>query len=48
MLGSMMAGCEEAPGEMEIYQGGLQGLRGMGSLASMAKGYSRTLFTGRQ
>ncbi|HNW05156.1 MAG TPA: IMP dehydrogenase, partial [Oscillospiraceae bacterium] len=39
MLGSMMAGCEEAPGEMEIYQGrNFKVYRGMGSLASMAKG----------
>ena len=39
MLGSMLAGCEEAPGEMEIYQGrNFKVYRGMGSLASMAKG----------
>ncbi|MFT8314128.1 MAG: IMP dehydrogenase [Clostridium sp.] len=39
MMGSMFAGCEEAPGEIEIYQGrSYKVYRGMGSLAAMANG----------
>ena len=39
MLGSLFAGCEEAPGEMEIYQGrSYKVYRGMGSLAAMESG----------
>lgn len=39
MLGSLLAGCEESPGEMEIYQGrSFKVYRGMGSLGAMAKG----------
>ena len=39
MLGSMLAGCEESPGESEVYQGRqFKVYRGMGSLAAMAKG----------
>lgn len=39
MLGSMLAGCEESPGEMELYQGRKYKVyRGMGSIASMEKG----------
>ena len=39
MLGSLLAGCEESPGEPEIYQGrSFKVYRGMGSLAAMAKG----------
>lgn len=39
MLGSLMAGCEESPGEIEVYQGRqFKVYRGMGSLGAMAKG----------
>ena len=39
MVGSLVAGCEEAPGEMEVYQGrSFKSYRGMGSLPAMAKG----------
>ncbi len=39
MLGSMLAGCEESPGETEVYQGRqFKVYRGMGSLAAMQKG----------
>lgn len=39
MMGSMFAGCDEAPGETEIYQGrSYKVYRGMGSLAAMASG----------
>jgi IMP dehydrogenase len=39
MLGSMFAGTEEAPGEVELYQGrSYKSYRGMGSLGAMAQG----------
>lgn len=39
MLGSLLAGCEESPGESEIFQGrNFKVYRGMGSLGAMAKG----------
>lgn len=39
MLGSMLAGCDESPGEFEIFQGRrFKTYRGMGSLAAMEKG----------
>ncbi|MGL4992466.1 MAG: IMP dehydrogenase [Sarcina sp.] len=45
MMGSLFAGCDEAPGEMEIYQGrSYKVYRGMGSLGAMAKGSSDRYF----
>ena len=45
MMGSMLAGCEESPGETEIYQGRTYKVyRGMGSLAAMEKGSSDRYF----
>lgn len=41
MVGSMFAGTEEAPGEIELYQGrSFKSYRGMGSLGAMSKGSS--------
>ncbi len=45
MLGSLLAGCEEAPGETEIYQGRqFKVYRGMGSLGAMANGSTDRYF----
>lgn len=45
MLGSMLAGTDESPGEFEIYQGRrFKVYRGMGSLAAMEKGSSDRYF----
>ena len=45
MLGGMFAGTEEAPGEVELYQGrSYKSYRGMGSLGAMAKGSSDRYF----
>ncbi len=39
MIGSIFAGCDESPGETELYQGRKYKVyRGMGSLAAMAEG----------
>lgn len=39
MLGSLLAGCEESPGETEIYQGRQYKVyRGMGSIGAMERG----------
>ncbi|AYE34667.1 IMP dehydrogenase [Clostridium septicum] len=45
MMGSIFAGCDEAPGAVEIYQGrSYKVYRGMGSLAAMEKGSSDRYF----
>ncbi len=45
MIGSMFAGTEEAPGEVELYQGrSYKSYRGMGSLGAMQKGSSDRYF----
>ena len=47
MLGSLLAGCDEAPGEEEIYQGRrFKVYRGMGSLGAMACGSKDRYFQG--
>ncbi|MBG5844496.1 IMP dehydrogenase, partial [Pseudomonas aeruginosa] len=47
MLGSMLAGTDESPGEFEIYQGRrFKTYRGMGSLGAMEKGSSDRYFQG--
>ena len=38
MVGSLFAGTEESPGEVELYQGrSFKSYRGMGSLGAMAE-----------
>ncbi len=45
MIGSLLAGCEESPGEEELYQGRrFKTYRGMGSMAAMAKGSADRYF----
>ena len=45
MVGSMLAGTEESPGEVELYQGrSYKSYRGMGSLGAMSKGSSERYF----
>lgn len=45
MLGSMLAGTDESPGEFEIFQGRrFKSYRGMGSLGAMEKGSSDRYF----
>ena len=45
MVGSLVAGCEESPGETEIYQGRqFKVYRGMGSLGAMSKGSADRYF----
>ena len=45
MVGSLVAGCKESPGEYELYQGRqFKVYRGMGSLAAMGKGSSDRYF----
>lgn len=45
MVGSLVAGCEESPGDSEIYQGRqFKVYRGMGSLGAMGKGSTDRYF----
>ncbi|MDH4134599.1 MAG: IMP dehydrogenase [Gammaproteobacteria bacterium] len=45
MVGSMLAGTDEAPGQIEIYQGrSYKSYRGMGSLGAMGEGSSDRYF----
>ena len=45
MVGSLVAGCEESPGNTEIYQGRqFKVYRGMGSLGAMDKGSTDRYF----
>ena len=45
MIGSIIAGCEESPGDTEIYQGRqFKVYRGMGSLGAMASGSTDRYF----
>jgi IMP dehydrogenase len=45
MIGSMMAGTDEAPGEMILYQGrSFKSFRGMGSVGAMARGSADRYF----
>ena len=45
MIGSLVAGCEESPGESEIYQGRqFKVYRGMGSLGAMGRGSADRYF----
>ncbi len=45
MVGSLLAGTDESPGEVELYQGrSYKTYRGMGSLAAMAQGSSDRYF----
>ncbi len=47
MIGSLVAGCEESPGENEIYQGRqFKTYRGMGSLGAMGQGSADRYFQG--
>ncbi len=49
MLGSMLAGCDESPGESIIYQGRqFKAYRGMGSIGAMQRGSADRYFQGDQ
>ncbi|MDO4907170.1 IMP dehydrogenase [Neisseria sp.] len=49
MLGGMFAGTEEAPGEIELYQGrSYKSYRGMGSLGAMSQGSSDRYFQDKE
>jgi len=45
MIGSLLAGCEESPGEVFLHQGrSYKAYRGMGSLGAMARGSADRYF----
>ena len=47
MLGSLLAGCDESPGEAIIYQGRqFKAYRGMGSIGAMQRGSAERYFQG--
>ena len=49
MLGGMFAGTDEAPGEIELYQGrSYKSYRGMGSLGAMSQGSNDRYFQDKQ
>ncbi len=49
MLGSLVAGCKESPGDYELYQGRqFKVYRGMGSLGAMGKGSGDRYFQANQ
>ena len=48
MLGGMFAGTDEAPGEIELYQGPYKSYRGMGSLGAMSQGSNDRYFQDKQ
>jgi len=49
MLGGLLAGTEEAPGEVELYQGrSYKSYRGMGSIAAMEQGSSDRYFQDKE
>jgi IMP dehydrogenase len=49
MLGSLLAGCDESPGEAIIYQGRqFKAYRGMGSIGAMQKGSADRYFQGHE
>ncbi|MGE5591168.1 MAG: IMP dehydrogenase [Bacillota bacterium] len=49
MIGSLFAGTEESPGELEIYQGrSFKTYRGMGSIGAMRQGSSDRYFQDRE
>ena len=49
MLGSLLAGTDEAPGQLELYQGrSYKSYRGMGSLGAMSKGSADRYFQDKE
>ncbi len=49
MIGSLLAGTEEAPGDVILYQGrSYKSYRGMGSIGAMKEGSQRPLLPGRR